>query len=109
MYRYYAKCTRVIDGDTIKAEVDLGFRIKVSTTIRLLGIDTPEVRTKNLSEKKRGLEAKKYLKSLLKNNNNIFELESVSVDKYGRCLGTIYINNANINKKLIKEGYAKKY
>ena len=109
MYRYHAICTKVIDGDTIKADVDLGFRIKVSTTIRLLGIDTPEVRTKNLSEKERGLKAKKYLKDLLKQNKNIFTLESVSVDKYGRCLGTIYINNTNINKKLIKEGYAKKY
>ena len=42
MYKYNAKATRVIDGDTFEAEIDLGFNIKVSETFRLKGIDTPE-------------------------------------------------------------------
>jgi len=48
MYRYQAKLIRVVDGDTVDAEIDLGFNIYIRERIRLMGIDTPETRTRNL-------------------------------------------------------------
>ena len=51
MYNYNAKCIKVVDGDTIDAEIDLGFDIKVTKRIRLAGINAPESRTRDLVEK----------------------------------------------------------
>jgi endonuclease YncB( thermonuclease family) len=55
MYEYMAKVTRVIDGDTIEVEIDLGFKIKHTTILRLSGINAPELRTPE------GVAAKRYL------------------------------------------------
>ena len=60
MYEYNAICTRVVDGDTIDARVDLGFSVWLDCRIRLEGIDAPETRTKNLSEKMAGLQTKEF-------------------------------------------------
>ena len=54
MYTYKIKLDRVVDGDTIDAEIDLGFDIKVKKRIRFMGINAPESRTKDLEEKARG-------------------------------------------------------
>ena len=54
MYNYKAKLLRVVDGDTVDAEIDLGFKIFIKDRIRLMGIDTPESRTRNLQEKSWG-------------------------------------------------------
>ena len=64
MYAYNIELIRVIDGDTIDAYIDLGFSVKVKKRIRLAGINTPESRTRDLEEKKRGLAAKDRLKCL---------------------------------------------
>ena len=118
MYRYNAKVVRVIDGDTIDAEIDLGFDVKIKKRIRLAGIDAPESRTRNLAEKKMGLASKARLKELLEGAANCFELESTELGKYGRVLGNLHINQLAgkdtltqvcINDKLIKEGYAVEY
>ena len=61
-FTYKAEVTRVVDGDTIDVELDLGFSILMRARVRLLGIDTPESRTRDLEEKKFGLAAKDYLK-----------------------------------------------
>ena len=74
MYNYNAKCIRVVDGDTIDAEIDLGFDIKVTKRIRLGGINAPESRTRNKVEKKLGLAAKERLKEMLEGAANCFEL-----------------------------------
>ena len=58
MYNYNATCIKVVDGDTIDAEIDLGFDIKVTKRIRLGGINAPESRTRNKVEKKLGIAAK---------------------------------------------------
>ena len=58
MYEYNAKVTHVVDGDTIDLSIDLGFDIWYNSRVRFLGIDTPESRTRDLEEKKRGLAAK---------------------------------------------------
>ena len=107
MYTYRAKLDRVIDGDTIDANIDLGFDITIHKRIRLAGIDTPESRTRDLEEKKRGLAAKDKLIELLGNGD--FVLESKEVGKYGRVLGTLHIDDININNTLVEEGFAVEY
>ena len=110
MYTYKAKLDRVIDGDTINANIDLGFDITIHKRIRLTGIDTPESRTRDLEEKARGLASKARLVELLGEGN--FILESREVGKFGRVLGTIYTvaeDSININDTLVEEGYAVEY
>ena len=108
MYTYKAKCLRVIDGDTIVAEVDLGFSTFKRVNVRLLGIDAPEVRTRDLKEKKKGLISKEYLEDIFAINKE-FTLVSNKLDKYGRCLGTIMIGDLNVNEEMIELDLAKIY
>ena len=110
MYTYKAKLDRVIDGDTIDANIDLGFDITIHKRIRLTGIDTPESRTRDLEEKARGLASKARLIELLGDGD--FILESREVGKFGRVLGTIYTiaeESININDTLVEEGYSVEY
>ena len=65
MYTYNIEVLRVIDGDTIDASIDLGFDVKIKKRIRFMGINTPESRTRDLEEKKRGLAAKQRVAELL--------------------------------------------
>ena len=110
MFEYNATVTRVVDGDTIDAMVDLGFGTWKKVRIRMHGINAPESRTRDLEEKKRGLTAKARLIELLENMDNKFILVSHGVGKFGRCLGDIRdINNQSINKQLIAEGHGKAY
>jgi len=104
---------KVVDGDTIDADIDLGFDISLSKRIRLAGIDTPESRTKDEYEKKLGLESKEWLKKHLEGAKNILiktELPD-STEKYGRIIGHLYINDGevSVNNKMIDEGYAWEY
>jgi micrococcal nuclease len=108
-YNYNAKLLRVVDGDTVDALIDLGFNTWVKKRIRLYGIDTPETRTRDKEEKKKGLAAKERLKEILAECNNEFILSSHGIGKYGRCLGELFINSGNINQQLITEGHAVKY
>ena len=110
MYEYKIKLDRVIDGDTVDANIDLGFDISVKKRIRFLGINTPESRTRDLEEKARGLAAKDRVKCLLE-GCNIIQLKSHGVGKYGRVLGEIFIEgqNMSLNDLLKKEGHAYEY
>ena len=72
MYIYSAKCLKVVDGDTIDARVDLGFDTFKKIRIRLVGINAPESRTRDLEEKERGLAAKARVKQLISENKNKF-------------------------------------
>ena len=107
MYTYKAKLDRIIDGDTVDAHIDLGFDITIHKRIRLAGIDTPESRTRDLEEKARGLASKDKLIELLGDGN--FVLESKEVGKYGRVLGTLHIDDMNINDTLVTKTPAIKY
>ena len=109
MYTYEAKVLKVVDGDTIDALIDLGFDMHKSIRVRLVGINSPESRTRDLEEKKRGLAAKARLKEILKSNKNKIILESHGVGKYGRCLGIIRIKDTNVNQQLVQEGHAVEY
>ena len=67
MFEYRVKqVTKIVDGDTIDVDIDLGFSISYSQRLRLAGIDTPESRTTDKLEKTLGLESKDYLKSKFK-------------------------------------------
>ena len=109
MYDYNAKATRVVDGDTIEALVDLGFDIWKQVTIRFDGIDAYESRTRDAEEKVKGLAAKARLIELLEGADNKFVLQSNGVGKFGRCLGELFVGETNINQLLINEGHATAY
>jgi micrococcal nuclease len=111
MYEYnIKKVTKVVDGDTIDVDIDLGFNISYSQRVRLAGIDTPESRTKDLREKALGLEVKNKVKSAIESAKTVIiktELPD-STEKYGRILGWVYLDGAakSLNEQLIDEGYA---
>ena len=109
MYIYNAKCIKVVDGDTIDAQIDLGFDTHKVIRIRLVGINAPESRTRDLEEKTRGLAAKQFVIDILKKHHNNFILHSQGVGKYGRCLGEIFLGDVKLNDLLISEGHAVAY
>ena len=114
MYEYRVKkVLKIVDGDTIDVDIDLGFNVSFTQRVRLAGIDTPESRTTDLKEKALGLEVKEYLKHLLENAEDIvIQTEKPdSSEKYGRILGWLFINDedTSLNEKMISEGYAWEY
>ena len=109
MYQYNATVINVVDGDTIDVSVDLGFDTSLTMRLRLLGINTPETRTKNLEEKARGLAAKERVKQLIENKKVVIHTEKDSTEKYGRYLATVFIDDIDVNQLLIKEGHAVVY
>ena len=92
MYEYRVEIKRVVDGDTVDVDIDLGFGIWMrNERIRLMGIDTPESRTRDLEEKKYGLAAKKFLQNLLDDEGGItLKTDKDAEGKFGRILGTFY-------------------
>ena len=104
---------RVVDGDTIDADIDLGFDISLTKRIRLAGIDSPESRTTNLKEKALGLESKEWLKKSLEGAKDIIikTEKPDSTEKYGRIIGHLFINGqeTSLNNQMIDEGYALAY
>ena len=86
---YKAKVLRVIDGDTIDVLLDLGFNSLLKGRVRLLGIDTPESRTRDKVEKKYGLAAKQFLVDWVEKYPYIL-VESSKKGKFGRILGRLY-------------------
>ena len=111
MYEYACEVERVIDGDSLVCRISLGFDIHFSSSVRLFAIDTPESRTRNLDEKARGLLAKDFLKDSIENGKKIVikaELKD-SIGKFGRVLGTIWVDGVNINQALIDNHLAVAY
>lgn len=114
MFEYRVKkVTKVVDGDTIDVDIDLGFNISFSQRVRLAGIDTPESRTTDLQEKQLGLECKDRLKHVLENAKTVVirTEKPDSSEKYGRILGWLFIDGAeqSFNHALIADGYAWEY
>lgn len=114
MYEYKVKVVKVIDGDTIDVDIDLGFNtVLTKRRIRLYGIDTPESRTRDKEEKVRGLLSKEYL--LLKCPiGGYVTLKSHGVGKFGRILGELFEYNKHedslsINQEMCNESYAAPY
>jgi len=115
MYEYKATIRRVVDGDTVDVTLDLGFDILYNNRIRLLGIDTPESRTRNLAEKSWGKAAKYRLEELLAEADGDFTLvtKMQKKGKFGRILGTIQVSTkdgiVDANQILMNEQLAIPY
>ena len=111
MYEYrIKKVLKVVDGDTIDVDIDLGFNISYTQRVRLAGIDTPESRTKDAREKALGLEVKDKLKKAIDAAKDVVVKTELpdSSEKYGRILGWVYLDGdtRSLNEQLIEEGYA---
>jgi len=113
MYEYKANVVRVIDGDTIVVDIDLGFEMWLKNqSVRLYGINTPEVRTRDKVAKKVGIFVKGEVERLVSESNNELTVTTVfnKNDKFGRILGIFKTKtNVVLNDYLLNERYAVKY
>ena len=114
MYEYKVKVVRVIDGDTVDVDIDLGFGIWLrKERVRIMGIDTPESRTRDKVEKKFGLASKAKLKQLLKDGAIKTQVSKKGEDmkgKFGRILGDFILDDGRkVTEVLIDEGHAVAY
>ena len=114
MYQYKCKINKVLDGDTVDIDLDLGFNIVLANQrVRMAGVDTPESRTTNKEEKPRGLLSKKKLAEKLPVGSwQIIETQRSdnNDDKFGRILGVFILEDGTqVNDWLIKNNYAVSY
>ena len=113
MYEYQATVLRVVDGDTIEVDIDLGFSTVIKKQrVRFKGIDTPETRTRDLVEKEAGLRAKERVEDLCPPSSIITLRTTIDQgDKYGRILGEIFVPGViqSVNQLLLEEGHAVVY
>ena len=110
MYEYRCEIVKVVDGDTVDVDIDLGFGVWMrNERVRLYGIDTPESRTRDLEEKKYGLAAKDFLKKWLDAGNITLKTHKDAEGKFGRILGELWYNEVNINQLMIEEHHAVGY
>ena len=114
MYEYRCEIIKVVDGDTVDVNIDLGFGVWLKDErVRIMGIDTPESRTRDKTEKKFGLASKAKLKSLLGKtgvlktqvNKNGEDMKG----KFGRILGDFQVGARMVTEILCEEGYAVPY
>ena len=116
MYEYKCKILRVVDGDTVDIDIDLGFGVWMHKEgVRMMGIDTPESRTRDKVEKAFGLASKSRLKELLPVGS--IQVLKTEIDKsgedkkgkFGRILGDFLIDDRRATDILIEEGHAVAY
>ena len=108
MYKYKAYVVSVYDGDTCDVEIDLGFKIIIKERLRLLGVDTPEIRTKDKAEKKRGIQVRDKLRKLIFRQTVLIATEKEG--KFGRYLADMWTSTGlHINSWLLESGYANEY
>ena len=114
MNEYNVKVLKVVDGDTVDVDIDLGFGIVLTDErVRIMGIDTPESRTSNKVEKVFGLAAKARLKELLGEEAILITTEDRKGEdmkgKFGRILGDFRVGGKTVTEILIEEGHAVAY
>ena len=119
MYEYSCRIVRVVDGDTVDIDIDLGFGVWLKKQrIRLYGVDTPESRTRDLEEKKYGLAAKKFVeRHLPKGSKQTLRTRLDDRGKFGRILGEFVLTTqwegkdipTTINEQLVRQHHAVKY
>jgi micrococcal nuclease len=115
MYEYRCKIKRVVDGDTVDIDIDLGFDVVLANQrVRLYGIDTPESRTRDKVEKKYGIAAKEYLKSMLGKEGTL-KTHKDATGKFGRILGEFIVYDSekdawrSVNTMMIEKHMAVEY
>ena len=122
MYEYRCKVLRVVDGDTVDVDIDLGFGVMLKDErVRIMGIDTPESRTRDKVEKKFGLASKERLKQLIGGKSGPILKTQINKDgedmkgKFGRILGDFTVYDARVDAWrmvtdiLVEEGHAVAY
>ena len=115
MYAYRCIVVKIVDGDTVDVDIDLGFGVWMKKQrIRLFGIDTPESRTRDLEEKKYGLAAKDFLTKMLDDENGItLKTHKDAEGKFGRILGELWRTtnyaDQSINEYMIEKHHAVRY
>ena len=114
LYHYKAKVISVYDGDTVTLMIDQGMKHFARVKVRLVGINTPEIRTTDLEEKKRGYLAKNFLKDLIEGKTVV--VHTVKKGKFGRWLGVLWLYEEDmtelgqsLNDLMIQEGHAVAY
>jgi micrococcal nuclease len=109
LYHYRAHVTKVYDGDTVTADIDLGFGVILKKQkIRLSGIDTPEVRGESREE---GIKVRDAVRKMILDKDITLKTIKDKSGKYGRWLGEIYLDDrtASLNQILLSEGMAVEY
>jgi micrococcal nuclease len=114
MYEYKAKVVKIVDGDTVDVDIDLGFGVTLKDErVRIMGIDTPESRTSDKVEKVFGLAAKERVKQLIEKDTVLKTFAAKDGEdmkgKFGRILGDFIIGDKMLTEILIEEGHAVKY
>ena len=115
MYEYRCKVVKIIDGDTVDVDIDLGFGVWLKKErIRMFGIDTPESRTRDLEEKKYGNAAKEFITGMLDDEGGIvLKTRKDKEGKYGRILGELWrttdFADKSINDYMIEKHHAVRY
>lgn len=114
MYEYKCKLIRVVDGDTVDVDIDLGFGVWLKKErVRIMGIDTPESRTSNKVEKLFGKAASKRLKEILTGKPILKTFAARDGEdmkgKFGRILGDFIVDDKFVTSYLIDEGHAVEY
>lgn len=116
MYEYPCRIKRVVDGDTVDVDIDLGFDIILSNQrIRLYGIDTPESRTRDLEEKRYGKAAARYLTNQITTGTVTLKTHLDGRGKFGRILGEFIIYDAesdayrSVNQMMVEKHLATAY
>lgn len=106
-YIYRGKVVRVVDGDTIDVQIDLGFGMTYSGRFRLSGIDTAEKNSPDAALRESATHAYNYLSRLLTGNEVL--IETYKTDKYGRYLAEVEFNGRLVNQDMIDLGHAVAY
>lgn len=109
-YIYQATVANLVDADTIDLDIDLGFSLWISERVRVYGINAPESRTSNTTEKLRGMAAKQYAATLLPLGTQIRVQTAHTHEKYGRFLATITLpDGTDFATRMIEANHAVPY
>tara|TARA_B100000941_G_scaffold274401_1_gene235517 strand:- start:50 stop:469 length:420 start_codon:yes stop_codon:yes gene_type:complete len=114
VFEYKCNLVKVIDGDTVDVDIDLGFGVWLrKQRIRLYGIDTPESRTRDKIEKVYGLAAKEFLVDILSTGDMSIKTYKDAKGKFGRILGELFVKTSvgelSINQSLVENNHAVRY
>ena len=111
MYEYKAKVIKIVDGDTMDVDIDVGFKIHFIERIRLFGINTPETYgvKHNSEEYAKGIKSKEWAIKNLEGKEITIKTIKDKKGKYGRYLAIIIKDEININNKMVELGLAKKH
>ena len=107
MFDYAAHVLKVIDGDTIEVVIELGFGLVLKKRLRLLRVNTSELKSDDPAEKSKAVKAKDALTKLLLNKE--VKIHSEKFDSFGRYLAEVWIDDLNVNDWLLQNDLAKPY